>query len=277
MALLSSEKASIYKKNCNCKLLSVSHFKSQCDKIARQQAKDRWQQHTDESQKRKDEREEKTRAWQERQAMKDALNVPMASECSHLHRFTAEESKQLKKIKDELWLHDEAEKTEKLARSWEQIRLLRNEQQRREQLEKSQLLAMERAGYKPCVCREFNNSGSCSFGARCCFSHEKEVCRQFKMHGICSFGDFCRYSHEGASALRSAPRSAPQAEKKQPEAEQKKPHADTTVQIQVDDTAFPALGADCKDASRQQAPQKQAPQKQASQKQAVPCSAPQVE
>merc|ERR1719460_1633837 len=103
---MEKEKKDVFKENCNCKLLSVSHFKVQCAKIARRKAYEDWQ-------KRQQENEEKARARQERRAVKDAEEDPIDDASTAVSEpfttarrgpllFTAQESQQLKRIKVEL-------------------------------------------------------------------------------------------------------------------------------------------------------------------------------
>eukprot|EP00666_Eupelagonemidae_sp_cell4sb_P008805 gene8805-21524_t len=63
----------------------------------------------------------------------------------------------------------------------------------------------EEAAKEQGICWQFQHTGTCWFGDRCRFKHEKddgaksgtkEVCRFFRNNGWCGYGDSCKFEHE---------------------------------------------------------------------------------
>ncbi|XP_051934126.1 mRNA decay activator protein ZFP36 [Hippocampus zosterae] len=79
------------------------------------------------------------------------------------------------------------------------------------------------ARYKTELCRTFEESGLCKYGAKCQFAHgpeelrglsrhpkyKTEPCRTFHAAGFCPYGARCHFVHNAEELLRSEPRPPP--------------------------------------------------------------------
>lgn len=77
--------------------------------------------------------------------------------------------------------------------------------------------------YKTELCRSFEETGSCRYGAKCQFAHGRaelrpvirhpkyktEVCKTWQAHGSCPYGTRCRFIHgDGSLLVPSSPQLA---------------------------------------------------------------------
>lgn len=187
------EQKPFFRPVCNCCLLPGSHFQDKCSRINRQVQHQAWRERQLEREEKHQaflEREQRRQAWQKAQELKQAKEdhgddaSTVVSESARLPprprlAFTAAESRMLTKVKCELQEIYEIQKQIDAGRKMElqlwQWRKVdgKHAQNRRKELEQSAVLQMEKTGYQTQVCHDFWNFGSCEFGERCCFRHER--------------------------------------------------------------------------------------------------------